>query len=326
MGAQETTIVPLDDLTKEIGEVGSLFTPGGFDAYKPLVKEVFDYVKSLNLDMNKESDRKTLNSYSRKFGSLSSKTTKLGVADRSELEEKKKKSKAVEKDFTDYVDELKSELRKPLDEWIKKDEARVKALESRVQQIVDLGMTKMVPMPKLPSAEIKERLDLLHQIELDDSFEEFLSEAEEEHLVAHKNLRALYDSALEQEERDAELAKLKEAEAEQKRKEREEQIHKEAQEKAEREAQEKIEKVEREARERAEKERLQREAKEKAEADAKAKADAEERARKANKEHRKSVNCEALKALTSNGINEEVAKQIITLIARDQVPNVTINY
>jgi DNA repair exonuclease SbcCD ATPase subunit len=56
-------------------------------------------------------------------------------------------------------------------------------------------------------------------------------------------------------------------------------------------------------------------------------AEAREKAiRETNKAHRAAVNSKALAALVSSGIDEAVAKQVISLIARGVVPNASINY
>ena len=43
-------------------------------------------------------------------------------------------------------------------------------------------------------------------------------------------------------------------------------------------------------------------------------------------EHKKKINNEAVAALVANGIGQDQAKQIITLIAKGLINNVTINY
>lgn len=315
---KEQEIVSLDNI--EIDESKSLFVEGGLDPYKEMVKEAYEYVKSLNLDMNNPDDRKALNSWSRKFGSLSSRVTKLGVADRSGYEEAKKKSKAVEKDFTELVDSCKANLRAPLDEWIEKDKARVQALEDRVKQITELGMAKMVPAPKLESSQYKERMDALNSIEVDESFEELLPEAEEEYVLAKRNLEALYKQAVEEEKEKAELEELRrqkaKAEREKEVKEAAERARKEAEEKAEKEKREAIEKVEREAREKAEKLEAERKAKE-----------AEAKRRAEDEEHQRKINNEALASMVAAvPIEESVAKRVLSAIAKGNIKNVSINY
>lgn len=315
---EEKNLVSIDDIV--VDETKDLFVEGGLDSYKDLARQAYEYAVSQDFDMNIEADRKALNSWSRKFGSLVKRFTDLGVADRKEARRIMEKSKEVENDFTAYVNELKTDLRKPLDEWKEREAERVKQLESRVREIVDLGMTEMVPAPKLDSAQLKERLDALGGIELNETFEEFLPEAEEAYLLAKQNLTALYESTVEAEEQQAELEELKrkqrEAEHEQKVKEAEERARKEAEERAEKEKNEAIEAVEREVKEKAEAEQRQREAEE---AEAKRKAE--------NVEHRASVNRQTLADLMSaTNIDEATAKRVIKAIAKGLVSRVSINY
>jgi hypothetical protein len=47
---------------------------------------------------------------------------------------------------------------------------------------------------------------------------------------------------------------------------------------------------------------------------------------RADREHRATINRSALAAFVEAGISEDVAKQVVTLIAAASIPNVTINY
>lgn len=67
--------------------------------------------------------------------------------------------------------------------------------------------------------------------------------------------------------------------------------------------------------------RIEREQAAKAEADRKA-----EEARLANVEHMRSINQEILNKLCAIGLDEDQAKAVITAIARNQIPNVSIKY
>jgi colicin import membrane protein len=55
-------------------------------------------------------------------------------------------------------------------------------------------------------------------------------------------------------------------------------------------------------------------------------AEAEQAKREANKTHRATINRTALASLVAGGINESIAKECISLIAKGLVDNVTINY
>lgn len=70
-------------------------------------------------------------------------------------------------------------------------------------------------------------------------------------------------------------------------------------------------------------ERLRIEQQQKIEAEHQAKL---EQQRKANIEHMRQINNDILSALLSTGLNEDQAKQVITAIAKNQVPHVSIKY
>lgn len=64
-----------------------------------------------------------------------------------------------------------------------------------------------------------------------------------------------------------------------------------------------------------------------AEQAAKIKADQEaEAARLANKEHMRSINCEILNKLCEIGLDEDQAKAVITAIAKNQIPHISVKY
>jgi len=48
--------------------------------------------------------------------------------------------------------------------------------------------------------------------------------------------------------------------------------------------------------------------------------------RQADKDHRGAINRAALAAMVEGGMPEDCAKQAVTLIAKGQVPGITINY
>lgn len=230
----------------------------------------------------------------------------------SEWKEKAKKVDAARKKARDYLDALRDEVRAPLNEY--------EAEEKRKAQ---------------------EAVDELNRVE---------AEAEAKRL-AEIEAREAELAAREKAILDAENAAREKAEQERleiERKEREEAIAKAAAENAEREKREALErekaavaKAERdaiEAAERAEKEK----ARAVAEAESRAKEQAERAQREVeaidaakraevdrlerNKEHRRSVNSSALASLVENGINEDIAKKVVTLIASDAIQGVMIDY
>ena len=113
-------------------------------------------------------------------------------------------------------------------------------------------------------------------------------------------------------------------------KEQAEKREKEAKLKAERDAKAAAERAEREKQEAIERARAEEQRKaEQAEAERLAKIAAEEEAqrkREANKRHRAKINNEAVAALVGVGLSEEDAKNVVTAIAKHQIPCVSIHY
>lgn len=212
---------------------------------------------------------------------------------------------AARKKARDYLDALRDEVRKPLDDW--------QAEQERIErEKIDAERRAAAEAEAKRIAEIEERERVIREKEA------AIAKAEAEAAAKVKAEQDVKDKA----ERDAKEAA--------ERAERERLIAERAKAKAEREAAERIERAEREAHEataRAEaKAKADAEAAERAKAEAARIQQAEEAKRAANVKHRKTVNNAALDAFAANGITEEVAKSVIALIAQGKIPHVTINY
>jgi len=186
----------------------------------------------------------------------------------------------------DFMDDVKKEVRLPLTEY----EDAKKAVEEAERQAIKKEM------------EWEEAL-------VEDDFFNRKKEVERK----EAELKA------QEEER---LAKEKALQAEIDQKNREERIKLEAKEKAEREAADKIEalkQVQRDkvAKELAEKERIEEEKRE-------AQRLADRKA--ANLNHQRKINREALEGFVDHGLTEELAKNIITLIAKGEIKHISIKY
>ncbi|KAF1009531.1 MAG: hypothetical protein GAK28_00169 [Luteibacter sp.] len=230
---------------------------------------------------------------------------------------------AARKKARDTLDALKGEIRQPLTDWEEEQERIAReAAEAEARARAEAEAARLAEIERR-EAEIRER-------------EAAIARAEAERIAAEKAEREARER-VEREERirqeAAERAK-KEAEEAIARAERE---AKEARERADRERADAVER-ERVAAERAEHARVeairaaeQRAADEaaRAERERKAEADrieAENARRAADREHRKAINNAALAALVEGGIDENVAKAVITLIASGSIPAVSINY
>lgn len=267
------------------------------------------------------------------------------------------------KAWRDQCDALRDEIRKPLDDWEQAENDRVAKHQAVIRAIHSLHGENIL---NKESHEIKGYIFDLENTEIDSSFEEFEQEAKIAKLETLEKLRTALTAREKYEAEQAELERLRQAEIERQQKERDEAIARQAAEnarieaekkaQAEREQAEKLarESAEREARLKAEheaailrEEKLKQQAIEQAkqaetqkqqaieaerlrieaEQAAKIKADQEaEAARLANKEHMRSINREILNKFCEIGLDEGQAKAVITAIANNQVPHVSVKY
>ncbi|WP_291349803.1 MULTISPECIES: hypothetical protein [unclassified Acinetobacter] len=278
--------------------------------------------------------------------------------------EQKAQIKLIDDDRISIVkkfDLLRDEILAPRDAWEKAEEDRVKKHQD---SIIGIKMAADL-LQKYPeewaSENIKVAIRDLENVQIDPSFEEFEQEAKIAKLETLEKLRTALSAREKYEAEQAELERLRKAEQERLQREHEERIAKEAADKErleaeakalaekqrfEREQKEQAELAERQQREAAEREarliaekeeaelraqqaavmerqRIEREQAAKEEAERKA-----EEARLANVEHMRSINQAASKALIDLcvGLEEYQIKAIITAIARNQIPNVSIKY
>ena len=185
-------------------------------------------------------------------------------------------------------------------------------------------------------------------VAVDAAYEEYEQEAKLAKLETLEVLRNALTKRQEADAQQAELERLRQAEQLRQQQERDAQIAREAAEKANREAEEKArfeaervqrekaESEQREARLIAEKEAAELRAKhaaqeerDRAEREQTAKIAAEQKAeadRLANVEHVKAINNEALNAIVIMGFSKEQAKAVITAIAKNRIPHISIKY
>lgn len=335
-------------------------TAGGLD---PLIEQIREKVAGTVYDMTTAKGRDECRSDAAKVGRSKQAIEKLGKALSAEYKEIPKKIDAERRRAFDALEALQAQVRQPLTEWEKAEEARVEKHKAGIQHIKNcaMGLIGDAPQPyELLFRELEEK------IVVDESWEEFEAEAHRAKADALATLKAAFAEQQKREAEQAELARLRaEAEARAK-KDEEERIAREAAERATREAEakaqaereaaaqreaqakaaaeqaerEKQEAIERqkqaEARAEAEKLAAEQRAKDAAEAARqaeidrqereKAEAEAEKRRREADREHRATINRTALQAFIDGGMPEECAKQAVMLIAKGSVPAVTINY
>lgn len=314
---------------------------GGTDElYERIAQEVCSHVP----DVSTKKGRDAIGSLALKISKSKTLIEKCGK----ELVAKQKAQiKVIDDDRISIVkklDLLRNEVLAPRDAWEQAEKDRVAKHSQFISNIkVMYGLCF-----DLPSLEIKKAIDSLESLVVDSSLDEYEQEAKLAKFETIEALRTALVAREKYEAEQAELERLRKAEQERLQREHEERIAHEAAEKATREAEEKArfeaervqrEKTEaeqREARLIAEKEaaelraqqaavmerqRIEREQAAKEEAERKA-----EEARLANVEHMRSINQEILNKLCEIGLDEGQAKAVITAIARNQIPNVSIKY
>ena len=261
-------------------------------------------------------------------------------------------------------DQLRDEILAPRDAWEQAEADRLAKHNQFIASIIVMSATEQYE--NRGSEYIKQMLANIEEIIIDSSLEEFEQEAKIAKFETLEKLRTALVAREKYEAEQAELERLRKEQFEREQREYEERIAKEAADKATREAEEKArlehecverqqrEAAEREARLQAEKEaallreeqlkqqaverekqaeidrqdavdqerlRIEREQAAKAEAGRKA-----EEARLANVEHMRSINNQILNKLCEIGLDEDQAKAVITAIAKNQVPCVSVKY
>lgn len=326
---------------------------GGTDE---LFEHIAQEVRSHVPDVTTKKGRDAIGSLAMKVSKSKTLIEKCG---KELVAEQKAQIKLIDDDRIAIVkkfDALRDEILAPRDAWEKAEEDRVAKHEAAIRAIRSLYDENTANQE---AHVIKGYLFDLEKLEIDSSFEEFEQEAKLEKFETLEKLRTALAAREKYEAEQAELERLRKEQLEREQRERDERIAKEAADKArikaeakalaekqrfEREQKEQAELAERQQREAAEREaRLQAE-KEEAELRAQqaalierqriereqaAKEEAErkaEEARLANVEHMRSINQEILNKLCAIGLDEGQAKAVITAIARNQIPNVSIKY
>ncbi|WP_151738832.1 hypothetical protein [Acinetobacter junii] len=322
---------------------------------KSLYEQIANNARSIVFNMNDKKERDALKSYAYNLARTKTTVDNYGKELVSGIKAQAAVIDADRKFWRDNMDLLQEEIRKPLTDFENAEKARIKRLEEEVA---------VIKMPanlcsEWDAASIKDAIQTLENKVIDSSFEEFEQEAKLAKFETLEKLRTSLVAREKYEAEQAELERLRKEQLEREQRERDERIAKEAADKArieaeakalaeqrrvEREKQEAQEKAEREQREAAEREARLIAEKEEAELRAQqaalierqrierlqaAKEAAErkaEEARLANVEHMRSINQEILNKLCAIGLDEGQAKAVITAIARNQIPNVSIKY
>lgn len=319
----------------------------GADKLLAMVRAKVDAFKADLPDVNTVSGRKQIASFAFKIAKSKTAIEEVGAELAKEAKELPKRIDANRKYIKDTLDAWRDEVRQPVTDWETAEEARVNFIKS---ELAELAATIADPDWTTRSSEcLRDRLRELGRLEVSDAvFAEYLGAAKELASRATTVLTERIAAAEKREAEAAELARLRAEAEERARKDREAEIARKAAEQAvfaaeakaeaERLAAQKREDDLKAAAAKAEQDRKDAEqraadaekaAKEQAERDAKAKADAEEAERlrrEADTAHRAKINREALAALVTGGIDETIAKQVLTLIIKREIPHVSISY
>ena len=329
---------------------------GGTDE---LFEHIAQEVRSHVPDVTTKKGRDAIGSLAMKVSKSKTLIEKCG---KELVAEQKAQIKLIDDDRIAIVkkfDALRDEILAPRDAWEKAEEDRVKKHQDAIIGIKMPADLLQNHPTEWTSENIKVAINDLENVCIDPSFEEFEQEAKLSKFETLEKLRTALAAREKYEAEQAELERLRKEQLEREQRERDERIAKEAADKArieaeakalaeqrrvEREKQDAQEKAEREKREAAEREarliaekeeaelraqqaavmerqRIEREQAAKEEAERKA-----EEARLANVEHMRSINQEILNKLCAIGLDEGQAKAVITAIARNQIPNVSIKY
>ena len=329
---------------------------GGTDE---LFEHIAQEVRSHVPDVTTKKGRDAIGSLAMKVSKSKTLIEKCG---KELVAEQKAQIKLIDDDRIAIVkkfDALRDEILAPRDAWEQAEKDRVKKHQDAIIGIKMPADLLQNHPTEWTSENIKVAINDLEGVCIDSSFEDFEQEAKLAKFETLEKLRTALVAREKYEAEQAELERLLKEQLEREQRERDERIAKEAADKArieaeakalaeqrrvEREKQEAQEKAEREKREAAEREarliaekeeaelraqqaavmerqRIEREQAAKEEADRKA-----EEARLANVEHMRSINNQILNKLCEIGLDEGQAKAVITAIARNQIPNVSIKY
>lgn len=312
-------------------------------AIEEIVSKIETESRSITFDITTKEGQATCRSLAAKIASAKSTLDKAGKAQKDEYTVTTKLIDADRNLAKSRLQALQDEIRQPLTELEQQEAQRKLHHEMNLSLMIDT--TELIGAH---SSAISERINALQDKVIDDDWQEYKSQALEAKDFVLKALRSQFDEAKQREDEQAELARLRAEQVQREQQEREDRIAQEATAKAKADAERQAQQVAQEA-ERKEREQQEREARliaEKEAAELRAKQqviDAAKRERdaieaerlaseqlearrRANKKHSDSVFIKAKDDLVANGIDEDIAKQIIKLIHANKVANVTIKF
>lgn len=339
----------------------TVFVEGGVEA---IVSKLEADVRAIKTDISTDAGRKEIASIAYKVVRSKTALDEMGKTLVADIKAQAAKIDAERRVIRDRLDALKDEVRKPLTDWEDAEKNRVAGHEQALAEMAQLLHTQAASSDDVRryidtlskivqrdwqefSARATGTADHVRD-SLNKSLADFVKREEEAAELARLRAEQAEREKKEREERIArEAAEKAKAEAEAKAKREAEEAARKAAAEQQRVEQEKaaaqaraekaeadrlatIAKAERDAKEAAEKAERDRlaavEAEKRRQEEAARKVAAEAAAREANNKHRAKVNNAAVAALVAGGIAEDIAKAVVTLIAKRQVPAVSISY
>lgn len=336
---------------------------GDIAAYNPFraqLRELAEDNEKAIFDYEDPAGNKAARSHVYKLRQTKSAVDKVRKDEKQEALEYGRKVDAEAKEIIGEIEEMIQRHQQPLDEIEQREKDRVAALEGRMLEIVDDGNRCAAEWMNLRASVMTQVLADIESVPVtEDRWQEFVALAAQKKDMAVKQIREAIAKREKYDAEQAELEKLRKEAVEREQREHEERIAREAEERARKQAEETQRKAQQEAeakskaeaeaaerrelqlrleKEQAERERIEAEqraerAAEEAQRQAQAEAEAKQRRereeaekREANKRHRGKVNREAKAALVAGGLSEDDAQTAIELIAKKEVPHVSIVY
>lgn len=329
----------------------ALFVPNGLDKILAHIKAE---VSKHTPDISTERGRKEISSLARKVASSKTRIDEFGKDHVAEIKVKAVAIDAERKRSRDFLDKLRDDTRRPLTDWEDAEKNRIASHEEALTSLDSLGN---VPFGS-SLEEIANRLASTDNYALL-QWDEFSARFSALYQSVNGRLKKLWSETKKAEEDRVEFLRLQEEEAKRVQAEREERMKLEAADKAKAEAEAKAERDAQAAK--AEADRKQHLAAEehkrqqeiadqrtrKAEQDAakavhdaeqaveneRQRAAAEKKAevealakREANLKHVNQVNALIVRALVDKGISESWAEKMVSLLSKNEIPNVRISY
>ena len=226
MSAQQQ-VITIDDISAD--NAPTIFVAGGLGRFIDAVK---DEVCAEVPDLKTRKGRERIASLSATVSKRKASVEKPG---RDYLRHIKTLPKVVEDELREFVtamNTLRDQVRQPLTEWEKAEDARVDKHNDAIQSIKDLAVFAETPT----AAAVAQAIADLELVALDDNWEEFLPEAAQVKDKSLATLRALLADRTKHEAELAEIAKFNAEKAVREQQERDAAIARAAVERAQREA------------------------------------------------------------------------------------------